>query len=128
MVGQRRKKIKFVTKDFFTLLVEIASTYKKYALLLPIAVGSIYFFKIWMNAPFWFFVEQQIFKQNEKINQDFADLKYYDIVVYNAFCEYDEFKLYMKVEPINNRLKIDRTCKLLNKYYNALEINVKVRS
>lgn len=123
-----KKSNKEASKDFFKVLWQVALNYKKYAVLVPLFAGAFYGFKIWMNSPFWFLTEQQIFKQGEKIAQDFPDLKYYDIVSYNAFCQYDEFKFYMRFEPLNNRLKIERLCKQLNKYYNDLEINVKVRS
>lgn len=128
MAKQKLKNATTETKDFFKLLWQIFLNYKKWAAVIPIAVGLGYFIIIYINSPFWFFVEQQMFKQNEKINQDFGDLKYYDIVTYNSFCQYDQFKFYMKTEPLNSQLRVDRTCKLLGNYYNNLEINVKVRS
>lgn len=125
------KKLKSVgteTKDFFKLLWQMLINYKKWATLIPVVLGFGYLTFVYINSPFWFFVKQQIFKQDEKINQDPEDLKYYDIVTYNTFCQYDEFQMYMKTEPLDDQLRISRTCKLLGKYYNALEINVIVRS
>ena len=101
----------------FNLLI----TYKKrIAIVSSVSIVVLGFF-VYVQKDFYFYVEYGLFKQGEKIVDNKKDLKYYDIVLYDTFCNTFTFKLYMKWQPLPNRLKVKKICKELNTIYNDLK-------
>ena len=106
-----------------TLLKKWEKLYKKYrkhASMVAISFTVLFAFYVYTQSDFYFFIQLQILKQQEKLDNDNVDIKYYDIVSYNTFCHMQSFRLYMKWQPLDNRLRINRICKELDIRYNNL--------
>ena len=68
-------------------------------------------------SDFYFHIEYDLLKQQEKIAFDKKSIRYYDIIELNTFCNMWTFKVYMSFQHLTNELRVNKICSQLNELY-----------
>lgn len=79
-----------------------------------IFIVGLYVFTI---SDFYFHIQYDILKQQEKLAHANTDVRYYDVIELNAFCNTDTFNIYMSTQPIVNQLRVNKICSELANVY-----------